>query len=66
MNDITNYSDHELSLLVFNDEGLYEQRHEDGFLDIIHTLFKYTDEQLSELKSDLRDDLAEHAAGCYD
>lgn len=56
MQDITMYSDDELSLIVFNDEGLYNERKYSSFLDTIDEFFIYTDEQLSVLIQDLTDD----------
>lgn len=54
--DITNYSDEELSLIVFNDEILYLSRHNDNFFDLIDDEFIYTDEQKDVLIQDLSDD----------
>lgn len=51
--DLTEYSDQELSLLVFNDESLYNERHKRGFLNLIEELYIYTDEQMDVLKIDL-------------
>ena len=51
--DLTNYSDSELSLVVFNDEYLYNIRHRSHLIDTLNELFIYTDEQLEELKQDL-------------
>ena len=60
MNNITEYSDQELSLMVFNDESLYNARHSIGFIEsIINELFIYTDEQLEVLEEDLKEDLEE-------
>lgn len=60
MQDLTNYSDQELSLLVFNDEGLYRMRHNVTALkETINELFKYTPEQMTELEQDLGDDANE-------
>jgi hypothetical protein len=55
--DITNQSESELSLIVFNDEWFYNVRHRTGFLNIIDETFIYTTAQLEELKRDLQDDL---------
>jgi len=57
--DITEYSDSELSLLVFNTEYLYEQRHSKGFDEVLDQLFIYTPKQWQELIADLQDDLFE-------
>ena len=59
MQDLTNYSDQELSLQVFNEEGLYNMRHDGGLFKILHELFIYTDEQRVELESDLVEDMGE-------
>lgn len=56
MQDIRQFSDQELSLLVINDEGLYTMRHKPGFIDLLDELFIYTDEQKAELIQDLEDD----------
>jgi|SaaInlV_100m_DNA_5_1039725.scaffolds.fasta_scaffold11845_3 hypothetical protein len=58
--DITEYSDQELSLHVFNDEYYYNERnHREYLLALVAEQFKYTDEQLSVLLEDLDDDKAE-------
>lgn len=57
--DLTQYSDQELSLLVFNDEGLYRMRHNSQFIGMLNDLFIFTDEQLEVLEQDLDDDLKE-------
>lgn len=54
--DLTEYSDNELSLLVFNDEWLYRQRNRRGFIDTLKEFFLFTDEQLETLKQDLEDE----------
>jgi hypothetical protein len=59
MIDLTQYSNSELSLNVFNDEGLYNIRHEPGFIEILDEVFIYTSEQLAELEQDLLDDARE-------
>jgi len=60
MYDITEYSDQELSLVVFNDEYLYNDRHRPGFMDdTINGYFIYTPEQLEVLERDLEADLEE-------
>ena len=50
------YNDSELSLHVFNDEGLYGIRHSPDFVDILDELFLYTNAQLVELKCDLEEE----------
>lgn len=57
--DITGYSENELSLLVFNDEYLYKMRRQRDFLNDIKKMFEYTSEQLEVLKQDLEDDAKE-------
>jgi hypothetical protein len=59
--DLTQYSDSELSLHVFNDETLYRMCHRSGFDEVIDQLFIYTPEQWHELAQDLGDDLEECA-----
>lgn len=59
--DLTQYSDNELSLVVMNDEWLYSMRRRilrgpDGFLS---DFFIYTDEQLETLIADIKEDLGE-------
>lgn len=56
MQDLTQYSDQELSLIVFNDGYLYNQRHKAWLMDIINEMYRYTPEQLAELEQDLEDD----------
>lgn len=52
-------SDHELSLIVFNDYGLYQMRHEKGFIRILSEIFQYTNKQKAILKADLLSDKQE-------
>ena len=59
MQDITEYSDQELSLQVFNTEDLYNQRHSKDFMLLIDERFKYTPSQLQVLIEDLEDDKLE-------
>lgn len=54
--DLTEFSDQELSLQVFNDEALYSVRKEKWFLDFIKDRFFYTKMQLEILIGDLTDD----------
>jgi hypothetical protein len=52
--DLTGYSDSELSLIVFNDECLYRQRRRRASLvETLREFFIFTDEQLQELNNDL-------------
>lgn len=58
MQDLTDYSELELSLLVYNDEGLYRmRRHILRDPSLLNDMFKYTDDQLKVLISDLKEDL---------
>ncbi len=60
MKDLTNYSDDELSLVVFNDEYFYTERTNLSFLlALVKEEFIYTDEQLSVLLVDLAQDAEE-------
>lgn len=60
MRDLTNYSDQELSLNVFNDEYFYIERHNRPYLmALINEEFIYDQAQMSELIQDLDDDLSE-------
>lgn len=60
--DLTQYSDDELSLHVFNCEVLYRLRnHPDALAEAIDNLFIFTDEQLIVLLKDIDED-AEHIA----
>ena len=60
--DLTQYSDNELSMHVFNDEYLYNNRHRSFFKSIIDETFVYTAEQWDVLSDDLQDDLEEEKA----
>jgi hypothetical protein len=51
--DIAQRSDSELSLIVFNDEGLYRMRKNSQFIGLLMDIFIFTDEQLEELEQDL-------------
>lgn len=56
--DLTEYSDKELSLVVMNDECLYRMRR--TFLkdqSFLTEYFDFTDEQLEVLIQDIKDDL---------
>jgi len=57
--DLTQYSDRELCLQVFNDEWLYSIRHETGLLEILAKFFIFNAKQLQELENDLKEDLEE-------
>ena len=66
MRDLTQYTDQELSLNVFNDEYFYNERFFDYSYDyliaLINEEFIYTPEQMAVLISDLDDDLLEELA----
>ena len=63
MRDLTQYSDQELSLHVFNDEYFYIERANRPYLmALINEEFIYTDEQMRELINDLNDDETEECA----
>ena len=57
--DLTVYGDGELSLHVFNDEGLYNMRHDRHLIDTLNDFYIYDAAQLAELEQDLEDDLNE-------
>ncbi len=54
--DITQHSETELSLLVYNDEYLYRARFRRDFLSMIGELFIFTQEQMIDLMSTLDED----------
>ncbi len=61
--DLREFSDRELSLMVFNDEGLYlMRRNQAALLEVLNELFIYTSEQLKELETDLKEDLESEGA----
>lgn len=56
--DLTEYSDNELSLVVFNDEYLYKlRRSKRSLLSEIEESFEYTPKQLEVLLNDIDEDL---------
>jgi hypothetical protein len=57
MKDLTEYSNQELSLRVFNEEPLYLDRHSLNFIEGLREIFVFNSAQLEELKTDLEDDL---------
>ena len=59
MEDLTQYSDDELSMWVFNDESLYRIRHTNNLNEYLSVCVKYTKAQLAVLNQDLIDDEAE-------
>ena len=62
MQDLTQYSDQELSLVVFNTEYLYHLRHnESALFEVLDESFVYTDDQRAELIQDIEDEANENA-----
>ena len=61
MQDITEYTDQELSLLVMNDESYINLANisEEVFYDVMENTFKYRDSQLKHLKESIKDYKAE-------
>ena len=56
MEDITMYTDRELSLIVYNDEYWYNMRHSEGLYEHINNTYKYTDKQLNHLKETIKEE----------
>lgn len=54
--DLTEYSDAELSLRVFNDEWLYKMRRRRNFIEELEQIFIFTEEQREELENDLKEE----------
>lgn len=55
--DLTEFTERELSLWVFNDEGLYKLRKRRHLLfEVLEENFIFTDEQRRELETDLDED----------
>ena len=60
MQNLTQYSDDELSLMVMNDEALYSYRHDtESLFALLTEYFVFTDEQMDVLIQDLADDAGE-------
>jgi hypothetical protein len=58
--DITMHSDEELSLIVFNDETLYNMRYRlKNLLYHVDEMYSYNQDQLDVLIQDIDEDLAE-------
>lgn len=57
--DITKRSTGELSLLVFNDQGLYRLRHTVNFIELLMEYYLFTPAQLKVLRHDLAEDKKE-------
>ena len=54
MIDLTQYTDNELSMVVFNDEGLYSMRHDSDLIAELEEVFTFTPCQLLVLLDDLK------------
>lgn len=54
--DLTEYSDGELSLHVMNDEYLYRQRRSCNLKEQLEELFIFSEEQWEELENDLKEE----------
>lgn len=54
MIDLTEYSDRELSMVVYNDSGLYRMRHDSDLIDELQEVFNFTPCQLLVLLDDLK------------
>ena len=63
MENLTGYTEQELSLRVFNEEYFYIERNHNGnsnyLMALVNEEFTYTTEQLEVLEQDLIDDLEE-------
>ena len=59
--DLTEYSDRELSLMVYNDETLYKMRNRHGFIETLREIFIFSESQLDELNQDLEDERNEES-----
>ena len=54
--DLTQYSDGELSLVVMNDEYLYGKRNSRNLKGLLEELFIFSEEQWEELENDLKEE----------
>jgi len=55
--DLREYSDNELSMMVYNDEYLYNRRRNSRhFKELLDSMFLYTESQLDTLIADLDDE----------
>lgn len=63
--DLTEYSDAELSLRVFNDEGLYRLRRRSYFIEELEQIFIFTEEQREELENDLKEENEEEPENTF-
>jgi len=55
--DLTQYTDNELSMVVFNDSGLYRMRHDSDLISELEEVFTFTPCQLLVLLDDLKGEL---------
>ena len=55
--DLTQYTDNELSMTVYNDIGLYSMRHDSDLIAELEEVFNFTPCQLLVLLDDLRGEL---------
>jgi len=55
--DLTQYTDNELSLVVYNDSGLYSMRHDSDLISELEEVFTFTPCQLLVLLDDLKGEL---------
>jgi len=66
LNDITKYSDNELSLIVMNNEVLYKWAINRQFKDlhiILDTTYKYTEKQWEQLSKDVANEIVSQQRG---
>ncbi len=52
--DLTQYTDNELSMVVYNDSGLYSMRHDSDLISELEEWFNFTPCQLLVLLDDLK------------
>ncbi len=57
--DLRRFSDDELSLMVFNDEYLYNRRFKGGLRRELESMFYFSAKQYKVLKADIEDDKKE-------
>jgi len=55
--DLTQYTDNELSMVVYNDSGLYSMRHDSDLISELEEVFTFTPCQLLVLLDDLKGEL---------
>lgn len=59
MQDLTGYSDDELSLVALNEEYFYNIRFRSNLKDILSEWFIFTDSQWDVLNQDIQDEIEE-------